>query len=397
MPTDAFAAARSDFPGAVASPYLNVASRGIVSKTTMAAATALLGDQLDGSASKEAWAPIATSARARFAQLIGAAPDEIAFTKNVSEGLNVIAGAFPWADGDNVVLCPAVEHPNNLYAWLNLRRRGVAVRAVPARADAVDLDAMLAAIDARTRVLAVASVSFTPGFRADLASLGAACRARGVMLVVDAVQSCGVLRHDVAAERIDALATSTTKGLLGTHGQGFLHVRRDWIARLEPASLARFSVDQGDAHESEMGGLEFRLRDDAQRFEIGNHNWTGLAAADAALGQILALGSAAIEAHAVGLAARLADGLEALGLKVRRPPAGVEPTHIVTVGTLGAGGAYSTADARLDALARVLEADGVRFSVRRGLLRFATHLYNDESDVARVLALAGSRARAAAE
>ncbi len=397
MPTDAFAAARSDFPGAVAAPYLNVASRGIISRTTMDAAAALLGDQLDGSASKEAWAPIGTSARARFARLIGAAPGEIAFTKNVSEGLNVVAGAFPWKDGDKIVLCPTVEHPNNLYAWLNLRRHGVCVRAVPARADAIDVDAMLEAIDARTRMLAVASVSFTPGFRADLAALGAACRTRGVMLVVDAVQSCGVLRHDVAAERIDALATSTTKGLLGTHGQGFLYVARDWIGRLEPAALARFSVDQGDAHESEMGKLDFKLRDDAQRFEIGNHNWTGLAAADAALGQILALGSDAIEAHAVGLATRLADGFAALGLPVRRPPAGVKPTHIVTVGTLGAGGAYSTADARLDALARRLEADGVRFSVRRGLLRFATHLYNDQSDIARVLEIAGAGARAAAE
>lgn len=389
---------RRDFPAATDGIYLNVAARSILSNTALAAVNALITSHQGGATKKESWDHIGESCRAHFARLIGASADEIAYTKNVSEGLNIVAQAFPWQEGDNVVLCPALEHPNNIYAWLNLRRRGVEVRTVPAQNNAIDTAAMIRAIDHRTRLLTAATVSFTPGYRTDVATLGRACRERGVFFLVDAVQSSGVLKIDVAESCIDGLATATSKGLLGLYGLGFLYVRRDWIDRLVPAYLARFSVDQGAAHESEMGSLDYRLLADARRFEAGHYPWPALAAADASLGQLLAVGPERIEAHATALAARLGDGLAALGLPVCRPPAGVAPTQIVTVGHMGVGSAYSTADARLNAVGAYLEAQGVRFSVRRGLLRFATHAYNDARDIERVLELArAALARAAAE
>ena len=59
-------------------------------------------------------------ARERFAGLINARAEEIAITKNMSEGLNIIAAALPWRAGDNVVLCRQLEHPNNIFPWANL-------------------------------------------------------------------------------------------------------------------------------------------------------------------------------------------------------------------------------------------------------------------------------------
>ena len=385
---------RRSFPGALEAPYLNVASRGILSSEAVAAVQALLAEHQGGGARKEDWKALGERTRGRFATLIGARPEEIAFTTNTGHGLNIVASGLPWQDGDNVVLCPALEHPNNIYAWLNLRSHGVEVRPVAAKDNAFDDEAMLAAIDGRTRVVAVALVSFTPGYRTILTRLAEACRQRGAMLVVDAVQACGAVQTDVEALGIDALATATTKGLLGLYGFGFLYVRQSWIDRLEPAHLARFSVDQGDAHESEMGSLEYRLLPDARRFEVGHYNWPGVAAADASLAQILAVGPARIEEHALRLAARLRDGLASLDLPVCVAPKGAE-THIVTVGAMG-GGAYDTEDPRLNALARHLAARGVQFSVRRGLLRFATHMYNNDEDIDRVLALAAETAVAAA-
>ena len=157
---------------------------------------------------------------------------EIAVTKNVTEGLNIVANAIDWKAGDNVVVCAELEHPNNIYIWLSLRDRGVQVRAIPARNGAIDTQAMIDAIDARTRILTVASVTFAPGFRSELAALGRACRKSGALFLVDAVQSCGILDLDVEAAAIDALATSTSKGLMGIGGLGFLYVRSDWIGRL---------------------------------------------------------------------------------------------------------------------------------------------------------------------
>jgi cysteine desulfurase / selenocysteine lyase len=106
-----------------------------------------------GSAEKDEYFALVEGTRSRFAQLINAHADEVALTKNVSEGLNIVAAGMPWQAGDNVVLCPELEHPNNVYCWLNLRNRGVEVRLVSPRADRIPIDEMVGRIDARTRVV----------------------------------------------------------------------------------------------------------------------------------------------------------------------------------------------------------------------------------------------------
>jgi selenocysteine lyase/cysteine desulfurase len=387
-PAEEIARARADYPGARKWTYTNAAQFGVLSEASRAAIVSVVDGQVSGDALKDDWWALAASARSRFAHLINAGESEIAYTKNVSEGLNIIANAMPWRDGDNVVLCPELEHPNNVYAWLNLKKRGVEARLVPARNGDIDVGAMIEAIDSRTRVATVATVTFTPGFRTDIVALGEACRERDVFFLVDAVQSTGVLETDVEASLIDGLATSSAKGLLGIGGLGFLYCRSPWIGRLEPAYLARFSVDTPDAHESEMSGVDYDLMADAQRFEIGNYNWAGIAAVDVSLERLLELGPRHIEAHVVGLASDLAQGFADLGLPVTSPPAERARTHIVTVGTLGAKGAEATDDRRLNDIARHLKAERVKFSIRRGLLRFGFHLYNNGEDVERILTLA---------
>jgi cysteine desulfurase/selenocysteine lyase len=290
--------------------------------------------------------------REGFAQLIGAKPAEIAITKNVSEGINIVANAVDWRPGDNAVVCPELEHPNNVFIWLALQRRGVEVRKVPAANLDIDVAAMARAIDGRTRIVTASSVTFTPGYRSDIAALGAECRKRDVFFLVDAVQSAGVLGLDVAAEAIDGLAVSSSKGLLGVIGLGFLYVREAWIPRLTPAYVARFSVDLGGAHESEGAWVdEIRFMPDARRFEIGNYNWAAMAAMEASLKRLNAVGVDVIESQAVRLAEKLRDGLAARGYPVSRGPKGRRPSHIVTSGRLGTGGAYSTADERLNRFA----------------------------------------------
>jgi selenocysteine lyase/cysteine desulfurase len=67
-------------------------------------------------------------------------------------------------------------------------------------------------------------------------------------------------------------------------------------------------------------------------------------------------------------------------------------SHIITIGTLGAGDAYTSEDARLNKLAEALKAAKVQFTGRRGLVRFGFHLYNDDADVDRILEVARARA-----
>jgi cysteine desulfurase/selenocysteine lyase len=129
--TNPIAQARSHFPATQDCTYLDLGGRGILSKEVRAAIEAHLDDATYGKVDKDRLFEKTEEARNRFAQLINADPDEIAYTKNVSEGLNIVANSLDWQSGDNVIICPQLEHPNNIYLWLNLQRSGVEVRSPP--------------------------------------------------------------------------------------------------------------------------------------------------------------------------------------------------------------------------------------------------------------------------
>ncbi|MCL4767867.1 MAG: aminotransferase class V-fold PLP-dependent enzyme [Hyphomicrobiaceae bacterium] len=378
---------RARFPAAREWTYLNVGSRGIISDAARQAAVELVDGHWLVDVSKEKINPLLVTCKEELARLIHGDPSEVAVTENVSEGLNAVATAIEWQAGDNVVVSADLEHANNVYLWYWVRRFGVEVRAIPPRAGEIDAEALAAAIDGRTRIVTAASVTFTPGFRTDLQTIGKAARAHGSLFLVDGVQSCGILMLDVHDNCIDALATSTSKGLLGLMGLGFLWVRKDWLPRLKPAYVARTGIAT-TGHYSEIESVDFEFAPAAERFEVGNPNWVGIAAAAKALQEINVAGIERIEAHALALAEKLRHGLEGLGLPVRRPGSARALSHLVTVGERGAGDAYSTSDPVLNAIAAALKEERVRFSIRRGLLRFGFHMYNNDQDVEKVITIA---------
>jgi cysteine desulfurase/selenocysteine lyase len=288
-----------------------------------------------------------------------------------------------------VILCPGLEHPNNVYPWLNMRRYGLEVREVAARDGRMPVEEMIRRMDAGTRVVTVSTVTFAPGFRTDIETLGRACRERGALFLVDAAQSAGILHTDVRRSLIDALVVSTQKGLLALYGMGFLYCRREWAERMQPAYLARFGVDLGDAdsHEASMGGEAYGLMPGARRFDLGNYNYAGAAAAHASLGELAAIGTERIERHVTGLAHALAQGFLDLGFKVAGGAPGPHLGGIVTVGEMS-DNHYGADDERYNRLYEHLVANRVKLSIRRGMLRFSLHLYNNGEDVARVLELA---------
>lgn len=369
---------------------MDVAVRGLLSQPVRDAVDRYLDARMEGRDDKAHLLGTVERARERFAHLIGADPDEVSITKNTSEGLNIVAAGLPWEPGDNLVFCPELEHPNNVYPWLNLPRRlGVELRTVAPHDGRIPLESLSAAIDDRTRLVTVPTVSFSPGFVTDIHPIAEICRRRGVFLLADAAQSTGVLHTDVRRLGVDALATATQKALLSFYGMGFFYCRREWAERLTPVYLARFSVDLGaDAHETAMDPERLHLRPGARRFDLGNYNYLAATAVDVSIAMLTDLGTPAIEDHARGLARRLAQGLLHVGLPVSGGDPGADLGHIVAVGKSGGGRHYTAEDPAMNDLYGYLVDRGVRLSIRRGVLRFSLHLYNDMTDVDRVVALA---------
>ena len=384
----------AEFPVVERCTYLSICDSTALSRRVRAAVDEFLDHVMYWREARAVREIRVDGARDKFARLVGAVPADIAIIKNVSEGINAIATAIPWRHGDNVVLCTELEHPNNVLPWLHLRRLGVELRTVAPVEGAIEPEAIVAAIDARTRVVSCSSVTFSPGLRTDLGTIGRACRARGVLFLVDAVQSAGILRLDVTDDAIDALVASTAKGLLGQYGCGFLYCRRDWAQRLVPAYLSRPAVELPPERYSEMRGTDVTIRPDARRFEVGAVDYAACYAVDASLALLAEVGAPVIEAHVLALASRLRAGMAELGLEIPVRAFGPEGSHIVTVGRLGDGGHGTTNDPLLARISEHLAAGQVVHTIRRGMLRFAFHLFNSDDDVDRVVGLAREVVRA---
>ncbi|QEH33916.1 putative cysteine desulfurase [Aquisphaera giovannonii] len=318
------------------------------------------------------WGKKLEAARDAAARLIGADRAEIAFVNSTTQGIGLVAEGFPWRDGDNVVV-PAEEYPSNVYPWMNLADRGVSVRLVPGRDGRIWPEDLAAAMDARTRVLAVSHVEFASGFRNDLDLLCELCHGRGVALFVDAIQGLGPLTLDVRKTPVDFLAADGHKWLLGPEGAGILHVRRDWIERLRPLGVGWHSViGTFDAPE-----LDFRLKPTAERWEGGSFNMPGIQGLGASLGLILEIGPEAVSARILDRAAAVRELAAGAGWRVVGSPRPGDVAGIVAIEQDGVDPA---------AAASAFREAGIVVSARRGRLRVSPHIYNDDDDLDRLRA-----------
>ncbi len=158
-------------------------------------------------------------------------PHEVVPLTSTSGGMNVLARVVDWSPGDNVIMCD-VEFPSNVYPFMALAGQGVELRLVR-RIRAGCRSPRWSEPPAGARaVVVVSSVQFFSGHRADLAALGAFCRARGILFVVDAIQSAGHIPIDVQAGQIDVLLAGGQKSLMSAPGVGLMYVREAAAERL---------------------------------------------------------------------------------------------------------------------------------------------------------------------
>jgi cysteine desulfurase/selenocysteine lyase len=317
--------------------------------------------------------------RAMAARLLGArAAHEVAFVENTSSGLSLVAQGIDWRPGDNVVGA-ACEFPSNAYPWMQLGDRGVSFRAIPERDGRVDPDEVVAAIDGRTRAVALSWVEYSNGFRFDLRALSAACRAHGALFVVDVIQGLGALAIDVERDGVDVACGAAHKWLLGPEGIGLLYVADRVIDRLRPARSGWRSMRDIER----WTDLAIDWAEGGRRLESGTLNGLGVYALGASLEILLGLGTEAVEARVLALADRAARGLAGLGFSVvssRRPG---ETSGIVTA-------VHPRHPA--PALVERLAARGVVVATRAGRLRVSPHVYNTEEEVDRFLSAIGEEA-----
>ena len=363
----------AEFPLLEGAIYLNSASIGPIPERTRLATEAfnrrraapqLLSDP-------DLFAIFAESRRL-IAGLLNAAPEEIALATNTSYGLNVAAQALPFERGDVIVVSDR-EFPANVQPWLQLRARGVEVELVPVTAEGwPDEPRLLERVaERRVRAVAVSLVQFSNGYAVDLARLSAATRAAGKWLIVDAIQGLGQLPVDLSRTPVDLLASGGQKWLLSPWGSGFVYVRRELIAQLQPP-LAGWMAFEGTDDFSRLTEYGARYRDDARRFELITLPFQDFAGMNASLGLIFEAGVENIAAHTRACHAPVLEWARRNGARIASPE-GQHGSAILCVAPKNPAASQAA-----------LKAAGVTASLREGAIRLSPHLFNTVEQMERV-------------
>ena len=304
-------AVRADFPIASAQTYLNSAAIHPMSVPCSEALTRHIAFRLKGGGEGRAdfGEEQQKDLKRRFAQLIGAKPDEIAFTQNTSDGENIVVMGMDLPKrGGNVVL-DELHFETSLYMYKSLEAKGLQLRVVKHRDWAIDIKDMERAIDRNTRLVSMALVSNVNGYLHNAKAISDLAHANGAYVFADMVQAAGAVPIDVRAMGIDFGSTATYKWLMGERGFGFLYVREDLQNTVVPTT--RYGHRQ--IANFDRVGITWEPLPGAARYETGTFPNALALCSLTSLQYLERLGLQNIRAHARQLTDRLQKELPAIG------------------------------------------------------------------------------------
>ncbi len=309
------------------------------------------------------WLEIEKETRQQLQRLIHAkSVDEIAFVKNTSEGLSIVAYGLDWNHGDSIVGTDQ-EFPSNRIVWESLSTKGVGYRAAALNEYNTPEEAIFAQVDGHTRLIAVSSVMYGTGLRLDLERIGNFCKEHGIFFCVDAIQSVGAVQIDVEKCAIDFLSADGHKWMMAPEGLGLFYCKE--------ASLPQLDLNQYGWHMIEEVGdydqQQWQVAKSARRFECGSPNMVAIHALNASLSIIEEVGADQIEAQVLESSRYLMNSIDTLeDYQVITPQAQDRFAGIVTIKPLK----QSTDD-----LFHRLSNEGIFCAKRGGGVRFSPHFY----------------------
>jgi selenocysteine lyase/cysteine desulfurase len=349
--------------------YVNSCSQGALSDAVRDSYAAYLRDWEEQGAPWEYWVEREEAARAAFARLVGAEPDEVAVTGSLSAGVSALASGLRYARRSKIVTTE-LEFPTVGQIWHAQESRGARVVHVP-------LDQFERAIDDDTAVVSITHVSYRTGEMIDVKEVVSLAHERGALVLLDAYQSAGSVPLDVKELGVDFLAAGTVKYLLGSAGLGFFYCRREVLEKAWPTATGWFADEDIFA----MDIHDYSPAATARRFQAGTPPIPSIYAGIAGIELMESIGIEETREHVLELNERLIAGVDELGGTVVTPRKRKRHGALICVKSTD-----------VEALVAALGRFGVVTSSRDGNVRISPHAYNSLADIDLVLeALAANR------
>ncbi|HEX6020782.1 MAG TPA: SufS family cysteine desulfurase [Solirubrobacter sp.] len=229
------------------------------------------------------------SARDRVAAFTGSTPGETVFTRNATEALNIVAGAWGRANvgPDDLVLVTQMEHHSNLVPWQLL---GCRLAYIPITDDGLlDLDAYDALLEQGPKLVAVAHVSNVLGTINPIAEIARRAHAAGALVCVDGAQAVPHMPVDVAEFDADFYAWTGHKAY-GPTGIGVLHGRRELLETMPPFLGGGHMI-------ARVGDFESTWAEPPAKFEAGTMPVAEAIGLGAAVDWLAGIGMDAVREH----------------------------------------------------------------------------------------------------
>lgn len=365
---------RSLFPATQKYTYLNSAAVSPIPTTAAEAVNFQLRDvSLHGSEHYLEWIATKNRSRGLVASMLGVRDEQIAFSRNTSDGFASIANGLPWRQGDNIVSF-ANEFPANFYPWRRIRdKHGVELRLCPERDGRIDLDELISLIDSNTKIVTISAVQFSSGYQADLERIGAAARGVDSLFVVDIIQTLGARGLDLPAMNVDAASGASHKWLCSPEGCGILYLSDRARERVEPTLTGWISVETPWDFEDR----EQQWKPNALAWESG----TGCSSLFYGLEQSLKLltetGLTIIQAYLEELSDYLCESISDKNYEILSSRAPGEKSQIVCI--------KHRNGMHCSEIAEHLRKRDIIVSPRADRLRIAPHFYNNREDIDKLI------------
>ena len=347
---------RNRFPILSQLTYLNSCSHGALSTDVREAYEQYLRDWEELGSPWELWGEKTEDARAAFAELVGAAPNDVAVTTSLSAGVSGLASGLRFDGPRTKIVLSDVEFPTVGQIWHAQEERGARI---------VHTSDFESEIDEETLLVSLTHVSYRTGERLPVEEITRLAHEHGALVFLDAYQSAGTIPLDVGALDVDFLAAGTVKYLLGSAGLAFLYARRSLVEGIRPTTTGWFADEDVFA----MDDRDYSPAPTAARFQSGTPPVPSIYAGLAGLRLVLEAGVERTNARVGELTQALVDGTS---------------RRVVTPDQRGALVCVEVDDPA--AVVERLQQQGVLTSWRDRSVRFSFHFYNDESDVEAALA-----------
>jgi selenocysteine lyase/cysteine desulfurase len=374
---------RADFPLVSLETYMNSAAMHPLGTFAARAIEQGIAARLRGaSAGVEFDGAKQTDLKRRYGQMIGAKPEEIAYTANTSDGENIVVmGLDLPRRGGNIVI-DELHFTTSLYMYKEIEKKGVELRIVKHRDWAIDINDMDRAIDKNTRLVSLALVSNVNGYMHDCKAVSAVAHARGAYVFADIIQAVGAVPVNVRDLGIDFASAGTYKWLMGERGLGFLYVRED----LQGTALPTTRYGHRQVANFNRAELTWEPLPGAAKYETGGIPVLLAACVSEGINYVQALGLDKIRAHARILTERLQTELPPLGYKPLTPRATQTPIL-----------AFELKDAA--ATAKALQAAKIVATIiaNENRLRLSVSVFNTHDDIDRVVDALGPRRTSVAQ